>query len=184
MSKRRGIILCVVVEGLSQAETARLYGVSRGWVSKLVARYRLEGEAALSPRSRRPKTSPNATPPTVVELIIKTRRTLTSQGLDAGAETIWWHLLRHHGVTVLSSTIRRVLHRAKLIEPAPKKRPKTSFVRFEVGCLGFCGGGLVDSRCGCWLVSSLELDGCKHAKRGVASLTVVEDFEVLEDRVR
>ncbi len=39
MSKRRGIILCVVVEGLSQAETARLYGVSRGWVSKLVARY-------------------------------------------------------------------------------------------------------------------------------------------------
>ncbi len=55
MSKRRGIILCVVVEGLSQAETARLYGVSRGRVSKLVARYRLEGEAALQPRSRRPK---------------------------------------------------------------------------------------------------------------------------------
>ena len=42
----------------------------------------------------------------------------------------------------------------------------------------------MDSRCGCWLVWSLELDGCKHAKRGVASLTVVEDFEVLEDRVR
>ena len=131
MSKRRGIILCVVVEGLSQAETARLYGVSRGWVSKLVARYRLEGEAALSPRSRRPKTSPNATPPTVVELIIKTRRTLTSQGLDAGAETICWHLQHHHDVTVSPSTIRRLLHRAKLIEPAPKKRPKTSFVRFE-----------------------------------------------------
>ena len=52
-----------------------------------------------------------------------------------------------------------------------------------VGCLGFCVGGLVDSRCGCWLVSSLELDGCKHAKRGVASLTVVEDLEVFEDRV-
>ena len=32
MSKRRGIILCVVVEGLSQAETAWLYGVSRGCV--------------------------------------------------------------------------------------------------------------------------------------------------------
>ena len=131
MSKRRGIILCVVVEGLSQAETARLYGVSRGWVSKLVARYRLEGEAALQPRSRRPKTSPNATPPAVVELIIKTRRTLTSQGLDAGAETICWHLQHHHDVTVSPSTIRRLLHRAKLIEPAPKKRPKTSFIRFE-----------------------------------------------------
>ena len=132
MSKRRGFILCVVVEGFSQAETVRLYGVSRGWVSKLVARYRLEGEAALSPRSRRPKTSPNVTPSTVVELIIKTRRTLTSRGLDAGAETIWWHLLHHHGVVVSSSTIRRVLHRAELIEPASKKRPRTSFVRFEV----------------------------------------------------
>ena len=45
------------------------------------------------------------------------------------------------------------------------------------------GGGLVDSRCGCWLVSSLGLDECEHAKRGVASLTVVQDLEVLEDRV-
>ena len=50
----------------------------------MVAPYRLEGEAAWQPLSRRPKTSPNATPSTVVELIIKTRRTLTSKGLDAG----------------------------------------------------------------------------------------------------
>ena len=34
----------------------------------------------------------------------------------------------------------------------------------------------MDSRCRCWLVSSLELDGCEHAKRGVASLAVVEVF--------
>ncbi|WP_374272182.1 helix-turn-helix domain-containing protein, partial [Actinoplanes sp. M2I2] len=40
------MITAVVLEGRSQAETARAYGVSKGWVSKLIARYRAEGEAA------------------------------------------------------------------------------------------------------------------------------------------
>ncbi|MEV0594645.1 leucine zipper domain-containing protein [Nonomuraea cavernae] len=35
-------------------------GVSKGWVCKLLTRYRAEGEAAFEPRSRRPHTSPNA----------------------------------------------------------------------------------------------------------------------------
>ena len=33
---------------------------------------------------------------------------------------------------------------------------------------------MLGSCCGWWLVSSFELDGCRHAKRGLASLTVVE----------
>jgi hypothetical protein len=39
------------------------------------------------------------------------------------------------------------------------------------------------SRHGRCLVSNLELDWCEHAKRGVAALAVVEDFQVFEDRV-
>lgn len=131
MSKRRAIIVSVVVEGLPQAEAARLYGVSRSWVSKLVARHRVEGDAAFEPASRRPHTSPTRTPDDVVARIIELRRTLTADGLDAGARTIWWHLDHHHGIDVSTSTIRRVLHRAGLIEPAPSKRPKSSYVRFE-----------------------------------------------------
>ncbi|WP_308207467.1 sigma factor-like helix-turn-helix DNA-binding protein, partial [Mycobacterium shimoidei] len=46
MSKARLVITAVVVEGRSQSEVAFEYGVSQGWVSRLVARYRLEGEAA------------------------------------------------------------------------------------------------------------------------------------------
>jgi transposase len=42
MSKARLIITAVVVEGRSQREVARAYGVNR-WVSRLVARYRAEG---------------------------------------------------------------------------------------------------------------------------------------------
>jgi transposase len=60
VSKARLVITAVVVEGRSQAEVARAYGVSKGWVSKLVARYRTEGETAFEPRSRRPKTAPTA----------------------------------------------------------------------------------------------------------------------------
>lgn len=131
MSKRRSIILSVVIEGLSQAETARLYGVSEATVSRYVARYRTDGDAAFEHRSRRPHTSPTKTPPDVVKLIIELRIQLTDQGLDAGPETIRWHLHTHHEVTVSASTIRRHLIATGLITPEPKKRPKSSYIRFQ-----------------------------------------------------
>ena len=100
MSKARLVITAVVVEGRSQAEVARSYGVSKGWVSKLLARYRAEGETAFEPRSRRPKTSPTSIDAATVELITRTRKELSDQGLDAGPETIAWHLAHHHQVQV------------------------------------------------------------------------------------
>jgi transposase len=57
MSKARLVITVVVLEGRRQAKVARTYGVSAGWVSKLVGRYRGEGEAAFVPRSTRPGVS-------------------------------------------------------------------------------------------------------------------------------
>ena len=59
MSKARLVITAVVLEGRTQGETARAYGVSQSWVSRLVARYRAEGEAAFEPRSRRPRSGFN-----------------------------------------------------------------------------------------------------------------------------
>ena len=44
--RRRLVITAVITEGRSQGEVARAYGVSQVWVSRLVARYRAEGEAA------------------------------------------------------------------------------------------------------------------------------------------
>jgi transposase len=92
MSKARLVITAVILEGRTQAEVAATYGVSKGWVSKLVARYRAEGEAAFEPRSRRPKSSPGALDPAVVALIIQLRERLSTAGLDAGPDTIAWHL--------------------------------------------------------------------------------------------
>ena len=90
-------------------------------MSKLVARYRAEGEAAFEPRSRRPKRSPTAIATSTVELVVQLRRDLTSQGLDAGADTIGWHLEHHHHLKVSRATIDRTLRRQGLVVPAPKK---------------------------------------------------------------
>ncbi|MGE9809404.1 helix-turn-helix domain-containing protein, partial [Janibacter sp. G1551] len=68
MSKRR-LVITAVLSGQSQAEVARTYGVSQGWISRLMARYRDEGDAAFEPRSRRPKTTPNTSPAATVDLV-------------------------------------------------------------------------------------------------------------------
>src|SRR4029450_5555520 len=86
MSKTRLVVTAVVVEGRSQGEVARAYGVSQGWISRLVAGYRAAGEAAFWPRSRRPHTSPTAIPPATVELIVRLRKEPAEDGRDAGRD--------------------------------------------------------------------------------------------------
>jgi transposase InsO family protein len=130
MSKARLVITAVLAESRSQGEAARAYGVSQGWVSRLVARYRVEGEAAFEPRSRRPKTSPNAISDATADLIITLRKELAGQGLDAGPDTVCWHLRHHHQLTVSPATVSRYLVRAGLVAPQPRKRPKSSYIRF------------------------------------------------------
>jgi len=87
MSKRRLVILSVTLEGRTQADTARLYDVSEATVSRWVARYRSDGEAAFEPRSRRPKTSPSKIPHVVIDQIVNLRDELVGQGLDRSADT-------------------------------------------------------------------------------------------------
>ena len=131
MSKARLVITAIETEGITQAEAARRYGMSKGWVSKLMARRRAEGDAAFEPRSRRPVTSPHATPEPVVDLVLALRKQLAESGLDAGAETIGWHLEHRHAATLSRATINRILVRAGAVIPEPAKRPRSSYLRFE-----------------------------------------------------
>jgi transposase InsO family protein len=131
MSKNRLLITAVIIEGRSQADVAREYGVSPGWVSKLVGRYHKEGETAFEPRSKRPKNAPNAISEPTIKLILALREQLQTQGLDAGADTIRWHLKHHHHLEVSRPTIHRHPTQAGLITPAPQKRPRSSYIRFE-----------------------------------------------------
>jgi transposase-like protein len=100
VSKARLVITAVIVEGRSQSEVAREYGVTQSWISRLVARYRAEGDAAFEPRSRRPHTSPTRLPQSTIDLIVELRDTLAGKGLDAGPHTIAWHLQHHYRLNV------------------------------------------------------------------------------------
>jgi transposase InsO family protein len=131
MSKRQQVILSVVLEGRTQADVARSYQVSEATVSRWVARYRREGDTAFEPRSRRPATTPTKLDNKLVELIVNLRDGLASTGLDAGPATIAWHLERHHATTVSVSTIRRYLIDAGRVTPNPRKRPRSSYIRFQ-----------------------------------------------------
>ena len=88
MSKRRSVVLSVVLEGRTQARTARLYGVSEGWVCKLVTRWRAEGDTAFQARSRRPGSSPSKVCDETVELVVNLRPELSARGLDTHGCTL------------------------------------------------------------------------------------------------
>jgi transposase InsO family protein len=131
VSLARLVITAVVVEGCRAGEVAATYDVARSWVYELVARYRVEGDAAFEPRSRRPHTSPRAILGKTAELIVQLRGELVARGLDAGADTIAWHLATHHDIVVSPATIYRTLRRAGMTKVEPKKRPKSSYIRFQ-----------------------------------------------------
>jgi len=118
----RLVITAVTVEKQPVSEVARSYGVARSWICTLLARYRAEGEAAFEPRSRRPLTSPRAISADTADLIVRLRKELTDQGLDAGPVTIAWHLEHHHNSRVSAATVGRHLTRHGLVTPEPRKR--------------------------------------------------------------
>src|SRR5437763_1678712 len=98
------VVTAVLVEGRSESEVARQYGVSRRWVITLVQRYLAEGDAGLEPRSRRPRRSPGQTAAAVEDEIVKIRKDLDKAGHEAGAATIAYHLEQQLGWTPAIST--------------------------------------------------------------------------------
>src|SRR5688500_10156554 len=132
MSLAELVIISVKVEGRSKSEVARDYKISRYWVQQLVHRYEAEGEAAFAPRSRRPHSNPRAISLDLEDQIVRLRKDLSKQGLDAGAETIRTHLQRAGLDRVpATSTIWRVLTRRGFVTPQPRKRPKRAGTRFQ-----------------------------------------------------
>jgi hypothetical protein len=118
MSLAELVIVSVKVEGRSKSEVARDYKISRYWVQQLVRRYEAEGDAAFVPRSRRPHTNPRAISLDLEDQIIRLRKDLSKQGLDAGAETIRTHLETAGAQRLPSvSTIGRVLTRRGVRDP-------------------------------------------------------------------
>jgi transposase InsO family protein len=138
MDKGRYLVEAHLREGRPVAELAATHGVHASWIYRLLARYREFGEQGLVARSRRPKTSPNALSSDIEEEIVLLRKQLSEEGLDAGAQTIHWHLARRHEVVPSASSIMRVLRRRGCVVPQPRKRPRSSFIRFEAALPNEC----------------------------------------------
>jgi len=131
MGRERYVIEAIFREGRSHREVAAAAGVSKAWVTKLVARYRAGGELALEPRSRRPKSCAHATPRELQEAVLALRRELDAAGHDAGPHTIHHHLALTRSDIPSVATIWRILKRHGQVTAQPQKRPKSSFIRFQ-----------------------------------------------------
>jgi len=132
MSRARVAVLKVVSGHLSVTAAAAESGYSRRQLHRLLIRYREGGLDALEPRSRAPSTNPAQTSQEIRERVIELRQRLTADGLDAGPVTIGWHLQQEGLKAPAPATISRILTRAGLINPQPRKRPRSSYTRFEM----------------------------------------------------
>lgn len=159
------IVRSVLDQGLTVAQAAARFGVTRQWVHVLIRRYEADGAQGVAPRSTAPKSRPGTTSEAVRERIVQLRRQLHAAGADAGPETIAWHLQQEGARAPSTSTIRRILHAQGLVVPEPRKRPKSSYIRFEA-----------DLPNGCW---QADITHCF-----LADGTRVEVLDFLDDHSR
>ena len=131
MDLARFLVDAVVLEKRSCREVARAHGVSKSWVAKLVARYRAGGYDAITSRSKAAKRVANKSSAELEDKVVRLRKDLSDQGLDAGAHTIHYHLSLSDQSPPSVATIWRILKRRGFVEPQPHKRPKSSYVSFE-----------------------------------------------------
>lgn len=153
---------------LDVAKLCREHRISRKTFYKWRKRYREEGLAGLEERSRRPKRSPARVSAAVEDEVVRLRKQLSEEGLDAGAATIRWHLQRR-GLRDRSlpseSTVWRVLVRRGFVKPEPKKKPKKAWRRFTAAFPNEC-----------WQIDATQWT--------LADGTTVEIVNVLDDHSR
>lgn len=125
----RRSIVSVDPTTLNVTEFCQQHGISTWFFWALRRRYEAEGEAALEPKSRAPHHVANRTSVEVEDAIVAKRKELVDAGLDAGADTIVWHLEGMVGLPS-ASTVMRILRRRGFVAPEPKKAPKHAHHRF------------------------------------------------------
>ena len=91
-SKSQVIILSVLHDGLTPRQAGLRFGMSRRHIHRLLARFKVGGLEALEPKSQRPRSNPRTLTQELRGEIIRLRTHLLTQGLDAGAASIAWHL--------------------------------------------------------------------------------------------
>jgi transposase InsO family protein len=169
MEQKLAAVFADVAHGhVTAVQVCAQLGISRDTFYRYRRQFAEDGLAGLQPRSRAPKTSPTRTGEPMTELIVAARKQLEHEGWDNGARSIHARLL-HDGVDQVPSarTIHRVLQRHGLVEPEPRKRPRSSYRRF-----------VFPATDDCW-----QIDAFEHTLADPAA-TVVVVFEILDDHSR
>ncbi|MGO3277987.1 MAG: integrase core domain-containing protein [Brevibacterium aurantiacum] len=119
----------------SISEFCRTHGISRPSFYKVRDRYAAEGNAALNPRSRAPKKPARTFTTDTANIVLDVRERVSSSGWDAGPKTIWFTVVDEalfaDECIPSVSTIARILKDAGVVAKNPKKRPRTSYIRFQ-----------------------------------------------------
>lgn len=136
MSLRRTVV-AIDPSTIKVTEFCASHGVSTWWFWMIRRRYREEGEAALEPRSRAPRTVANKTPAAIEELIVAKRKELVDAGLDAGPASIAYEL-RHVEGLPSEATIWRRLKARGFVADEPAKAPKRTVRRFDAARANEC----------------------------------------------
>jgi transposase InsO family protein len=128
VEQRYHAVMEVLSAGASVVEVAERYGVSRKTVHAWIRRYRDDGLAGLADRSHRPHHHPAQIGPEIEAAICELRRNHPRWGPRRLG-----HELARAGVEPVPSRslIYRTLVRHRLVEAAPRKRPRSDYVRWE-----------------------------------------------------
>lgn len=117
--------------GASVTEVCQKLGISRDTYYRYQRRMRQEGVEGLVPRSRRPRTSPSATPAHVVAAVVDKHDDLVEEGWDGGAQSVHDWLTLEGAPVPSARTCHKILTDHGRTISSPAKRPKSSYRRFE-----------------------------------------------------
>ena len=108
------------------------HDISRKTFYQILKRAHAEGQtAALEPRSRRPKSSPNTTSESLKDQAVAMRNTLKNSGWDHGPISVHDKMVKLGMQAPSVATLARIFRDRGLIVPAPQKRPRSSFRSFR-----------------------------------------------------
>lgn len=168
------MLLATLPEGSNVSEWCRRLEVSRQTAYKWRSRYRELGVAGLEDRSRAPKDPHGKTDADIEQLVVELRDRLERVGLDHGPASIH-DRLAIEGSAPSDATVWRILRRHGQIKPQPKKRPRSSWLRFQRDRPNECWAGddthyLLASGREVRIINMLD----DHSRLNVESLAVVE----------
>lgn len=134
-AKRLRIVRFQVGQGPSVHQFCTFEQISTASFHRIRARAQGEGIHAVQAASRAPKKPARRYTQDTWQHVVDIHDALTDSGLDAGAITIHFHLTRSmdpdQGQVPSVSTIQRILKRSGRIQPNKRKRPRSSYQRFE-----------------------------------------------------